>query len=582
MNLSDEQLCMLEQFCYLDKNVAEAAGIDGFTGINQFRGKTLEEVLDKFDDKALAQLEKMDKKGAIDGALASGPEWARTIKSLKSDKELSKLTIGNEMMTNQKGTALAFNVYDESDPSNVVVAFKGTTGAEEWDDNARGLNISDTPCQKEALDYIESLAAPNITVTGHSKGANKAMYVSITSSKVNRCVAFDGQGFSQEFIDKYWAEIEARGANVINYSLSADFVHILMFPVPNSKQVYCEGYGVDDFKQNHSPNSFYKIDKDGHIISILEKAQETESMTMLHEFTTFLLNNTSAEEKAAVADYLGPLLAAAMAGGDFEDPKGELKRCIASNPDALATILAYLVKYIDVYELSSEDVEKLVDVVMPSFLPNLAGKVAANSPLAQILVWALLYDIRGGASEDDKFGQKISGLLNFFGIEDNVIGLDAWAFEKLLKIAGIDMDVSALFKKVHAKYDAIGTIDPIKGKANAQAKGGKIRDFSQKVYDGLTNTMGRIDQIPYPAVSAWGSYASEEWYSEIGVSQAMRAINQYYNKVSQANRNSKTRADAVFNNVHQIDAAYGKKLKTVTENLQKYKTAIKDLAQTIG
>lgn len=35
-----------------------------------------------------------------------------------------------------------------------------------------------------------------ITVTGHSKGGNKAK-----DNSVDICIAFDGQGFSDEFID---------------------------------------------------------------------------------------------------------------------------------------------------------------------------------------------------------------------------------------------------------------------------------------------------------------------------------------------------------------------------------------------
>ena len=67
------------------------------------------------------------------------------------------------------------------------------------------------------------------------------MYVAITSDKVTRFVAYYGQGFSQEFIDKYWAEIQAKGEFITEYSLSTDYVHVLLFPVPNSKQVYCQG-----------------------------------------------------------------------------------------------------------------------------------------------------------------------------------------------------------------------------------------------------------------------------------------------------------------------------------------------------
>lgn len=100
------------------------------------------------------------------------------------------------------------------------------------EENAKAIG-----CQKEALDYIECLPYEDITVVGHSKGGNKAMYVAVTSGKVSRNISMDGQGFSKEFIDKYWAEINEKGAIITNYSVSSDYVHVLLFPVPNSNQI---------------------------------------------------------------------------------------------------------------------------------------------------------------------------------------------------------------------------------------------------------------------------------------------------------------------------------------------------------
>ena len=72
-------------------------------------------------------------------------------------------------------------------------------------DRARSLRYG-TP--ESCSDYIENLPYDSITVAGHSKGGNKAQYVTVLSDKVDRCISMDGQGFSQEFIDKYYAEIQ--------------------------------------------------------------------------------------------------------------------------------------------------------------------------------------------------------------------------------------------------------------------------------------------------------------------------------------------------------------------------------------
>lgn len=183
MVLTDNELGMIEQLCYLNKDVAEAAGVSGFNGVkNGQKNMSIEEILACFDEEALKKLESCDFE--IDGACASGKEWAGIIRYLKSSR-MKDLVLA-DTMTNTNGTTLALCFTEEGNTSDAIVAFKGTTGGAEWVDNVEGLNVADTECQKEALDFIESLPYDSITVTGHSKGGNKAMYVAITSDKVDR------------------------------------------------------------------------------------------------------------------------------------------------------------------------------------------------------------------------------------------------------------------------------------------------------------------------------------------------------------------------------------------------------------
>ena len=262
MVLTDNELGMIEQLTYLNKSVAEEAGVSGFSGVkNGQKNMTIAEILECFYEEALRRLEE---KGDQDIGFVSAKEWAGIIRYLKSSK-MKDLVLA-DTMTNSDGTTLALCFVEEGNSSDAIVAFRGTSGGDEWVDNVEGLNVADTQCQKDALDFIESLPYDSITVTGHSKGGNKAMYVAITSDKVTRCVAYDGQGFSQEFIDKYWAEIQAKGGIITAYSLSTDYVHALLFPVPNSNQIYCQGYGVANIGEHHSPNSFFMTDENGNIV----------------------------------------------------------------------------------------------------------------------------------------------------------------------------------------------------------------------------------------------------------------------------------------------------------------------------
>ena len=78
-----------------------------------------------------------------------------------------------------------------------------------------------------------------LTVTGHSKGGNKAMFVTILCNNVIRCVSFDGEGFSKEFLsdNNKIASILERSSLITNYSLSSDFVHILLYQLRNKYTV---------------------------------------------------------------------------------------------------------------------------------------------------------------------------------------------------------------------------------------------------------------------------------------------------------------------------------------------------------
>ena len=146
-------------------------------------------------------------------------------------------------------------------PNEAIIAYKGTTGSVEWADNVAAAYSFDTQPQRRALEFAGKIAQSydNIIVTGHSKGANKAMYVALMCDKVTRCVVFDGQGFSSDFYkdSEIWKRVKERAHIIKNYSLATDFVHILINQVPHSSQIFCEGYGVNSVQENHSPNSFF-------------------------------------------------------------------------------------------------------------------------------------------------------------------------------------------------------------------------------------------------------------------------------------------------------------------------------------
>lgn len=297
--LTDEELCMLEQLTYLDEDVAIAAGIDNrFTKINeQLKTRRISEILSVFNEEALNALKKHGE--AVGDAVISGVEWARIIEYLQTsrlqylvlndimlndnnyhsvvfDKDLNKYVPISEFRKEHEEVSdddlskydimrvpLALCFTDGSEGTNeAIIAYKGTTGPDEWADNVyAGYNYSSPP-QEAALKFAEDMVNEGftkLTVTGHSKGSNKAMFVTILCNNVVRCVGFDGEGFSEQFLrDEDTVEkIVKRASLITNYSLSSDFVNILLYQIPGSNQIHCKGYGVDSIGENHSPNAFF-------------------------------------------------------------------------------------------------------------------------------------------------------------------------------------------------------------------------------------------------------------------------------------------------------------------------------------
>lgn len=570
MDISDHELGMLEQLTYWNPNIAKKAGIeDGLSHISAGQeGMTVGEMLECFDDDALNDLAQHTE--AIDGAYISGAEWAGIIRYLK-ESDLKDLTLSSTMQSSDGGTTLALCFTEKDNTEDAIVAFKGTSGKEEWVDNVEGMNVADTPCQKEALAYIENLPYDSITVTGHSKGSNKAMYVAITSDKVDRCVGYDGQGFSQEFIDKYWAEIEARGGNITNYSVSTDFVHILLYPVPNSNQKYCVGYGIDSIGEHHSPNSLFVVDGNGNLVldangnPMVIDTSEDASMGMLHEFTTFVLNNATDADKEAVVGLVSALLGEVFGGGGAD--VDTIVNLALGDSDATALIVAYLIKYMDYKDMAAEDIDPLLEVLGLNKLNELftlfdfnafGYHVDVNLNLVNILNYLKGQLLDGN---DDKFTKWVLSLLAGWLASD------------------YNIDVDGLWDKIGSSIEKIDTSN---GCDNAVNRTGNTRDFSIKVYDALMEAITQIEEAGTASVASWSSYSGESWFGSLFVGIAAKGINTYFSKLTETSRTCKTRIDRVFDAVEQVDSNAAAKIVDVNTDLQMMGRRLSGVADGIG
>ena len=360
--MDDKELALLEQITYIDENVYEAAGLEYTDNIGD--GDTVSAILEDFDDAALERL-RNNPNDNVDGAWTGASEWADIIEAMQKNPNIKDLTVSDSYKTPDGKTTLGICFKDPHEKGKGYVAFKGTSGYDEWNDNVHGIVQSDTKCQKDAADFVKGIdkSIEDITVVGHSKGANKAMYVTVTdeSGRISRCVAMDGQGFSNHFMAKYASEIVKNGDKITNYSISTDFVHVLMKQIPNSKQIYCEGYGMKNAGQYHSPASFFVQDENGKILfdnnglgKFTSGVPEDENVKIIHRFVEYVMDSSSDLELQIIADYLGPIAGSALGNHDFGMEK------LLENPIALALIVGKMKAFSSMYNYKLYDLTNTI------------------------------------------------------------------------------------------------------------------------------------------------------------------------------------------------------------------------------
>ena len=210
-------------------------------------------------------------KYANDGIFMDSKDWSDIVRAVKSDPQLMRMTVAAAGNDSPGG---GFNaVFTDSVTHEAVVAYKGTQGLDEWKDNFAGGNAADTPCQKGALDWYKNayeecgLSDYSVTVAGHSKGGNKAKYVTLMGDNVDRCLSFDGQGFSDKFFQEHADAIAQKQHLIQNHNVDSDYVNFLLNDV--GERHYYKGRNLGDgpesFLQNHCANSFFDVGKDGSV-----------------------------------------------------------------------------------------------------------------------------------------------------------------------------------------------------------------------------------------------------------------------------------------------------------------------------
>ena len=293
-----------------------------------------------------------------------------------TDPALANSVIGNIAVDyNNKNGGMKACTFVHS-TGTVYVIFAGT-GSGEWIDNGEGLsgipeyNLYEkydkfgqllytdavekdyaTDQQAEALNWFSRVCGENgwnentrIIISGHSKGGNKAQFVTINSRFADMCISFDGQGFSPEavtmFKNKFGKSFEERRRKIYSFSTDNDFVNVLGKPLAPAEQIYfLKSSDISD-----SPFAYHYVetltDTDGRLNE--QNAQGDISQYMQNLSDTIMAIEPSERQyiTLSIMSILQRILGNAVVpvNGDFVSTKDTVKGIIMASAPTLLSLL---------------------------------------------------------------------------------------------------------------------------------------------------------------------------------------------------------------------------------------------------
>ena len=455
MALTQAQLCQLNTLMYM------MDGKDGGSALSQeWRGRTLGELV-----KSLPATK--------DSCMMyTDSDYAALRRQIINDPQMSNLVIMDTGSSPSDEAARMF-VKDPSTGEGVIV-FQGTKTGEEWRDNfnggtATGNETQTTRMQDEARAYVERLdeefdldSYDSVTVTGHSKGGNKAKTVTILDEKglIDRCVSFDGQGFSDEFFDANSAMIERNQGKIENHNASYDYVNVLLNDV--GEEHYYETDAGSDFMRNHGPTSMLSNGDGFHMNKECDRPHASKE---LDRFLNSLIRSMPPEKRSRALEMLGEVFYAINTEG------GDIKT-VLTNPrykDTLSDIIAYAWNY-------EEEVGGFTDMVKDwakatgndnvEFIASIADKLISSN--------GILRKILSGLAHIGSF------------VNDHIVGLDP----TLAYIFDVAKDAMKKADRLDFKYNGA---DRTVGQED-KSLFDKLKEFLQKTFNLPGNNF--FDDLP--------------------------------------------------------------------------------------
>lgn len=381
--LSDSQLIMLDNLIYYISND------DRMEQYRQEDGTSVETLV----DRALKFVDSFEGQGDLPAEMDES-EWKEIFNNIKNDQDLCKYTINDCVIDDLNSDTYNFcaaTFINSEDPSDINVIFRGTNNDyQEWHDNGAGGYLEKTPYQERAAAYIENVYNSNsnqpITVSGHSKGGNLAMYVTIMTDCVDRCVAIDGQGFSEEFCREYTARIGLNQDKITLISAEKDIVNPLLYTIAGNKLfIQVEDMGWFN-KLYHKPNIL--LDSDGNL---REEGDSTYITDFIQNFSSFVNSCMEDPERQQAIDNLTTFMSPPQKMDSFE--KAALLIATGAYLLPYSRIFTAVlgrnslkdVAHRDIPAITADLATMILTAGKPKFLDWLIGRKQANEGLQEFL-----------------------------------------------------------------------------------------------------------------------------------------------------------------------------------------------------
>jgi len=494
-------------------------------------------------------------------------EWTAVINSVKSNPNLSSLTIANVSQREWGNANQA--VFTSKD--SMIVAYQGTAQGE-WLDNGLGghADVTETPAQIAAADYYRDMvdkygAGKSIVTTGHSKGGNLAQYVTVVTAddpkyRASSCFSADGQGFNKAFQLKYADQIAQMKNHITTLAGANDFVNIL-FDSISGNTYYFEAPSHlqgSDYLLNHSPFAMLQINGGKATVRPI----------------------TAQDPKMKMADDLVAYLQAYMSPDDFALLCDMVMGFMTENDDGKT-----YTKVDDIIDMDKVK-EKLGDKAVTAIMAFLAGGVGGVSLYA---LFEFLIGANGGWGKElleclkEPYRSMLANLLRLLGDFYQDGGMSEEAMDAIKALLGniFPGDLNAILIGA-GDYVLDGTLNSQKPLPYSYI----TRDFTEFMKQKLLKIVDEVS--PGGWFDSWGSFGANiadgfsDTFSNLFTEEPSlrfdadtKARDAYYKAIMDRRNTSRQQIQKIFDNVNAEDRAFAARLNAMKKSADSILAALR-------